>query len=267
LRPILRVIERPFPLTSQTCIDERIERLLGQHGVDYVRGYVDALKEALLSSAQSSQQFEEDRSNARPRRGVHMNAAESKALKKGSRVYCRGNAVTAAMSPKRAGAWGANPKGAYMFSPDGRFTQMLFHTDLPKIDNRMGGTPDQHKAIAQGVVAMYGSYTVDEANKTIIVKFEGSSFVKFVGTEGKRVITPIDDNEFRSSNPATSLRHQGRIGVATREVVNYAAIHPGKRAGVDFCLHHADWPGDASWPKKISSASPRDHFQEHRPRV
>ena len=30
--------------------------------------------------------------------------------------------------------------------------------------------------VAQGVVAMYGSFTVDEANKTIIVKFEGSSF-------------------------------------------------------------------------------------------
>jgi lipocalin-like protein len=100
--------------------------------------------------------------------------------------------------------WGANPKGAYMFGADGRFAQMLFHTDLPKIDNRMGGTPDQNKAIAQGVVAMYGSYTVDEANKTIVVKLEGSSFAKFVGTEGKRVITSIDDYEFRSTNPATS---------------------------------------------------------------
>ena len=50
---------------------------------------------------------------------------------------------------------------------------MLFHTDLPKIDNRMGGTPDHNKAIAQGFVAMYGSYPVDEANKTIIVKFAG----------------------------------------------------------------------------------------------
>jgi len=100
--------------------------------------------------------------------------------------------------------WGANPKGVYMFSPNGRFAQMLFHTDLPKIDNRMGGTPDQHKAIAQGVVAYYGTYTVDEANKTINVKFEGSSFAKFVGTEGKRVITSINADEFRSSNPATS---------------------------------------------------------------
>src|SRR5262245_57946048 len=104
----------------------------------------------------------------------------------------------------RTNPWGANPKGAYMSGADGRFTQMLVHTDLPKIDNRMGGTPDQNKAIAQGVIAMYGSYTVDEANKTIVVKFEGSSFAKFVGTEGKRVITSIDDNEFRSTNPATS---------------------------------------------------------------
>ena len=105
---------------------------------------------------------------------------------------------------KKTNAWGSNPKGAYMFSADGRFTQMLFHTDLPKIDNRMSGTPEQNKAIAQGVVAMYGTYSVDEASKTITVKFEGSSFAKFVGTEGKRVITSINDNEFRSSNPATS---------------------------------------------------------------
>jgi hypothetical protein len=32
---------------------------LSQHGVDYVRGYVDALTEASLSSAQCSQQFED----------------------------------------------------------------------------------------------------------------------------------------------------------------------------------------------------------------
>jgi hypothetical protein len=100
--------------------------------------------------------------------------------------------------------WGTSPKGAYMFGADGRFTQMLFHTDLPKIENRMGGTPDQNKAIAQGVVAMYGSYTVDEANRTVVVKFEGASFAKFVGTEGKRVITSINADEFRSANPATS---------------------------------------------------------------
>ena len=44
---------------------------------------------------------------------------------------------------------------------------MLFHTDLPKIDNRMGGTPDHNKAIAQGFVAMYDSYPADNSGDNI----------------------------------------------------------------------------------------------------
>ena len=31
---------------ARRAFDERIERLLSQHGVDYVRGYVDGLKDA-----------------------------------------------------------------------------------------------------------------------------------------------------------------------------------------------------------------------------
>ena len=30
---------------ARRAFDERIERLLSEHGVDYVRGYVDALKD------------------------------------------------------------------------------------------------------------------------------------------------------------------------------------------------------------------------------
>ena len=48
---------------------------------------------------------------------------------------------------------------------------------------------------------------MDEANKTINVKFQGSSFAKFVG-EGKRIITSINDDEFQSMNPATSTGTQ-----------------------------------------------------------
>ena len=33
---------------ARRAFDERIERLLSQHGVDYVRGYVDALKECII---------------------------------------------------------------------------------------------------------------------------------------------------------------------------------------------------------------------------
>jgi hypothetical protein len=36
------------------------------------------------------------------------------------------------------------------------------------------------------------------------VHFEGSSFAKFNGTEGKRVVTSITPDEMRTMNPATS---------------------------------------------------------------
>jgi hypothetical protein len=37
---------------ARPAFDERIERLLNQHGIDYVRGYVDALKECIILEAE-----------------------------------------------------------------------------------------------------------------------------------------------------------------------------------------------------------------------
>jgi lipocalin-like protein len=100
--------------------------------------------------------------------------------------------------------FGPNPKGAYMFDANGRFTQMLMRSDLPMLESRTSGTPEQHKAVAHGTIAMYGTYTVDEPTKTIIVNFEGSSFAKFNGASGKRMVTSITADEMRTMNPATS---------------------------------------------------------------
>lgn len=100
--------------------------------------------------------------------------------------------------------WGPNPKGVYMFDANGRFTQMLMRSDLPKLTNRMQGTPEQNKALAQGAIAMYGTYSVNEADKVITVHFEGSTFASFVGTDGKRIVTSITSDELRTTNPATS---------------------------------------------------------------
>jgi hypothetical protein len=33
---------------ARCAFDKRIDRLLSQHGIDYVRGYVDALREVAL---------------------------------------------------------------------------------------------------------------------------------------------------------------------------------------------------------------------------
>jgi len=115
-------------------------------------------------------------------------------------------AVDVAADGTKTNTWGANPKGTYMFDSSGHFTQMLIRSDLPKIANRaQGGTPEQNKAIVSGAIAMYGTYSVNETEKTITVRFEGSTFSGFNGTEGKRFITSLSAEEMKTTNPATSI--------------------------------------------------------------
>ena len=65
-------------------------------------------------------------------------------------------------------------------------------------------TPEQNKAVAEGSVAYYGTYAVDEAAKVVTVHIVGGSFAKFNGKDGKRVITSLTADELRFNNPATS---------------------------------------------------------------
>ena len=48
--------------------------------------------------------------------------------------------------------FGPNPSGTLMFGSDGRYALIFLRTDLPKLasNNRMAGTPDENRVIAQG---------------------------------------------------------------------------------------------------------------------
>lgn len=100
--------------------------------------------------------------------------------------------------------WGSNPLGTYMFDNTGHFVQMLLRSDLPKIKSRRDGTPEQDKAVVAGSIAMYGTYTVNEAEKTINVQYTGSTFARFNGASGKRTIASISADELKLTNPGTS---------------------------------------------------------------
>jgi Lipocalin-like domain len=91
--------------------------------------------------------------------------------------------------------WGTSPKGTYMFDSDGHFAQMLLRSDLPKFENRAQGTAEQNKAVVQGSVAMYGTYSINEANEVLTVHFEGSTFSAFNGSDGKRIILSVSADE------------------------------------------------------------------------
>jgi hypothetical protein len=79
--------------------------------------------------------------------------------------------------------YGPNPKGTMMADANGRFSITVVRSDLPKFatNNRMTGTPEENKAIVQGSIGYFGTYSIDEATHVLTVNIEGSTFPNFTG--------------------------------------------------------------------------------------
>src|SRR5262245_37050582 len=104
----------------------------------------------------------------------------------------------------RTETWGPNPLGTCMFDADGRFAQIVMRADLPKVARRDLTTPEQGRSVAVGSLAMYGTYAVDEAAQTLIVRFSGCTFASFNGTEGRRSVTMLGPDELKFTNAGRS---------------------------------------------------------------
>jgi hypothetical protein len=100
--------------------------------------------------------------------------------------------------------FGANPKGVNIFDANGRFVVMYARADLPKIasNNPSNPTPEEAKAITAGAIGYFGTYSVDEATKTITLRIEASSFPNLIGADQKRQITSLTADELKHSNAA-----------------------------------------------------------------
>ena len=98
--------------------------------------------------------------------------------------------------------FGANPKGITIFEANGRFATILARPDLPKLasNDPMNPSPAEAKALAVGSLAYFGTYTVDEPSKTIVLKLEASTLPNQLGFEGKRVINTLTADELKYTN-------------------------------------------------------------------
>jgi hypothetical protein len=107
---------------------------------------------------------------------------------------------------KKVDRWGSGAKGIFMFDAHGHFTQFLTRADLPKFAAGTAdkGTAEENKAVLAGFVANFGTYTIDEAGKTITTHVEGSAFPNLVGRDQKRSITSLTADELKYTNPTTS---------------------------------------------------------------
>jgi Lipocalin-like domain len=112
--------------------------------------------------------------------------------------------------------FGPNPKGITSFDTSGHFFVMFAKPELPKIaSDRTKVTPQEAQAINVGSIAYFGTYTVDEPNKTVMLTIESSTFPNQLGISSKRIVTSLTADELKLTN-ATVVGGDGQINTAYR---------------------------------------------------
>ena len=99
--------------------------------------------------------------------------------------------------------FGPNPKGLITLSADGRYSLQLIRPDIPKIasKDRLSGTPEENRAVAQGVLSQFGTYSVNAAEGMLTLHVETSSFPDENGTNQERIITSFSGDNLHWTNP------------------------------------------------------------------
>jgi hypothetical protein len=112
----------------------------------------------------------------------------------------------------RVPTFGPNPIGTLIFTPNGRYSLQIMRAINRgpfASNNRDTGTADENKAVSQGTISHFGTYSVDEAGKTIKFHIEGSSFPNWENTNQTRLVTAITDEVLTYTNPSSSTPAQG----------------------------------------------------------
>ena len=86
---------------------------------------------------------------------------------------------------KKFETFGPGAKGMLVFDATGRFSIIFIAAGLPKFasNNRSQGTVDENKAIVGGSIAQFGTYVVNEADKSFTFRVERSTFPNREGKE------------------------------------------------------------------------------------
>jgi len=98
----------------------------------------------------------------------------------------------------------ANFKGLLMFDATGHVSFQAI-AELPKLkfNDRKKTSPEENKELAQGVFSYFGTYSVSETHRNLVIHVESSTFPNMNGTDSKRIVTSLTADELKYTNPAT----------------------------------------------------------------
>lgn len=86
--------------------------------------------------------------------------------------------------------YGSNPNGMASFDAGGRYFITVMRSDRAKYASNAlwQGTPEENKETADGTITYFGTYAVADAESSIAIHVEGSSFPNWNGTDQKRFV-------------------------------------------------------------------------------
>jgi hypothetical protein len=86
--------------------------------------------------------------------------------------------------------YGTSPNGFAFFDAGGRFVITVMRSDRAKYASNAlwQGTPEENKETADGTITYFGTYSTSEADLSITIRVEGSSFPNWNGTDQKRFV-------------------------------------------------------------------------------
>jgi Lipocalin-like domain len=96
---------------------------------------------------------------------------------------------------------GGSLKGLQIFTDSGKVSfQIIGDHAMVASKDLLKMTPDELKATAESVLSYFGSYTVNEAEKSYTIQIEASTFANQTTTPAKRLVE-INGDEMKVTNP------------------------------------------------------------------
>jgi hypothetical protein len=91
--------------------------------------------------------------------------------------------------------YGVNPTGIAFFDAGGRYIITVMRSGRVKYASNAlwQGTADENKETADGTITYFGTYSVSEADSSIAIHIEGSSFPNWNGVDQKRIVAIVED--------------------------------------------------------------------------
>ena len=114
--------------------------------------------------------------------------------------------ITVEYDGKKTDFFGANPQGQLTFEPNGRFSVIILRSDIPNFatNSRDAGSSEENKAVVQGSIAYFGTYSGSEAGNVIKYHIDGSTYPNWQGTDQERLFK-LSGDELTLTNFTTSI--------------------------------------------------------------